>query len=209
MRIRRFLAIGLALIAFFMPAIGRAEPLGTVRLERFDGQNRPNVAITALQNWAFEVDGDVSFTTKLLQRQYLNKVPANIRDRFFQNGGRMILTTQDIAVMTGSPELKGRVLGAQNGFNILIMADDTAIRRCTLHEWGHFLDYQLKYVSRTEDFKQMYRDNINRWVYIGGYGGLEEFFAEAFQQSILDEEYFSRKYPDLYDFMQKNISNIR
>lgn len=204
---KKIAAIGLCLlfVSFGVSGVAKAKPLDIVESKHINAMQGYGHSFLS-RSRDFEIEGTVSIDNVIMQQQYLDKVPISIRNKFFSNGGCMILTAEDIATKIGSPEWEGMILGAQNGNTILIHASSRAISRSTVHEWGHYFDYKLGRVSNSREFRWLYEKNRGRWIYMYGRASSDEFFAESFQQMILYPEEFIKRYPGIYYYILNYIN---
>lgn len=93
-------------------------------------------------------------------------------------------------------------------YKICCKNDEDAVIRSLLHEMGHFVDAEKQMVSSDEKFLQIYTDEAPGSE-LGDYAtsSSDEFFAESFQQMLVDPTYKDRC-PQTCEYIERCYRSI-
>lgn len=155
-------------------------------------------------------DSRVAYVNKIL-----NVVPKTILDSFFVKGGVVVITDKDIATTYyGSTDL-GRIAGLHNSSNNVVYISNNIcdIDKALVHEFGHVLDSLTDWGSKGEDFKAIYiseKDTFEVYSTDDHYKSNEkEFFAEVFQEYILNPKNCEASAKGAFDFVGDKIKSLK
>ena len=149
-----------------------------------------------------------------LTNTYLSYVPKNIMNKFVADGWKVVLTDKNIAKTYYHNTSLGKIVGltVSEDKTIYILATQNAIKSATIHEIGHFVDIQRDVPSSSEEFLADFNNEKNTfevYSYDGHYKRNHfEFFAEVFQESILNPDRCKRTAPKTYEFVRKQAGLI-
>ncbi len=136
------------------------------------------------------------------------KLPTKITDTFFENGWQVILTTKNIEETYWDGEYIGKIAGitVYGDKRIYIQAKQSSIESVTIHEFGHYLDYISNRVSKTPEFMACYEEEQDTEA-LSDYAKTNsmEFFAEAFELYILDEELARKEIPNTVVIIEETL----
>lgn len=140
----------------------------------------------------------------------LNRVPKKLLTIFTKEGWTISVTGENLA----KTHFNGKYSSVQGLTNynekyILIENRDNAINESTIHEFGHFLDYYLNFASSTEEFRNIYNDEVEKFKSNISNSGCvrneREFFAETFYYMYTDS---SKCTSEAYRFINNLINNL-
>lgn len=136
---------------------------------------------------------------------YYSAVPWEIRKAFAANGWKLVVTDQDISSTYYNGPIKGELAGLTNSRTktIYIHENINHIRNALLHEFGHYFDLQKGIVSDDEIMQACFQREKGafdgRWKDdTHAMSNEAEYFAESFQQYILDPKGCKEKQPVTY-----------
>lgn len=162
-----------------------------------------------------QIDGNVSEDLIELLNNELNKVPNSILNRYLNMGGKIILTSHDIATTYYNDYVIGSLMELyDNKQKILyVSARNKAIKRAAVHGMGHVFDSITGWKSYTTDeFKNIFNEEKNTIKIIDGRNyhkqSEKEYFAEAFYHFITDPSTTKSTAPKTVNFFENLISNI-
>lgn len=160
-----------------------------------------------------ESDGDINDLTIDYLNEKLNMIPKPLLDKYFNNGGKILITDKNIATTYYDKYNFGNVIGIHDATKnvIYISNSEYAIDNALIHEFGHVLDNMSGWKSMDEYFYQIFekeKDTFDVYSVDNHYKKNErEFFAEVFQQYILDPESCKSSAPMSYDFVEVMIKS--
>ncbi|EOU1990355.1 hypothetical protein [Clostridium perfringens] len=149
-----------------------------------------------------------------LTNTYLSYVPKNVMNNFVANGWKVVLTDKNIAETYYHDKSLGKIVGLtmSEAKTIYILASKNAIKSSTLHEMGHFVDIQMDVPSNSEEFLEDFnneKDTFEVYSFDGHYKRNHfEFFAEVFQESILNPNRCKKSANKTYDFVKNQVKMI-
>ena len=162
--------------------------------------------------YEFDVEGSVSSELLNYMNSYYQKIPSNVKEAIRNKGWRVCLTTASLKDRYGySGSIAGITDSKAKG--IFVEARKNAIRRATIHEVGHFVDWITGWSSRTEEFLAIYdaeRGSFNEQDKVDNHntGNSTEFFAEIFNQMILYPEICSSSAPMAYTYVMNCMHSV-
>lgn len=146
----------------------------------------------------------------------LNKVPTAIVDKYISIGGKIILTTEDIATKYYGSNKLGNIAGLHNGLTNELHIEDreSAIDRALIHEFGHVLDSLTGWSGvYGEDFKELYYEEKDNLIIDENSNhhkrNAQEFFAEVFRQSLINPERTRKCVPKTFNFINSKIKEVK
>lgn len=142
--------------------------------------------------------------------EYLNKLPRKIVKTLKDDGWKIIITPRNMDEVYSSNiqntvgltfYYKGRIYLQNNTFSIGF---------ATLHEVGHALDYTNDFMSLTNTWDDIYREEAEASE-MGTYfeGSASEYFAQSFQYYFLEPEALKLNAPKSYEFMMEFINRYK
>ena len=145
----------------------------------------------------------------------LGLIPSKLMDMFTSKGYKIILTSYSIGLKHCHPAENISIAGLfePNEKIIYISARESAINGATLHEFGHFIDVELLgFNSQKSDFVNIFNlekdsfqvDSADGWYKTTS----AEYFAEVFQETILNPSRCQSSAPRSYEFVMSKISCI-
>ena len=174
-----------------------------------------NVAAN-LDDYSNKIQKDGSVNDKWITsaNEYWNKIPYNIRKRLIDDGWQLYVTDKDIA-QTFFYGQYSRVAGVTVYYKNLIYFEDrqSAINISVAHEVGHAIDQTLGFISSSEEFINIYNQEKNNFVEVGGSGSQArgsslEYFAESVQQYIYHGDSLKKNTPLTYQFIENAINSL-
>ena len=147
---------------------------------------------------------------------YWNSVPYNIRKYLIKNGWKVCITNKNLQ----EEYYEGRynsVAGVtlSNEKQIYLENRLSAINISMIHEVGHAVDLTKQCLSKKQDFIKIYNEEVGNYVNLENKnmdhinGDSMEYFAEAFNQTILYDKRYEKHAQKTYDYMQNLIKNIK
>ena len=119
--------------------------------------------------------------------EILSMLPENMIDALSESGCGVTITDYDIGKDgyynegTETPDWSAVTVTWSDGHsNIYVEAGKRSIQQSMIHEIGHSVDYLLGEVSETEEFKNIYYDELKVMASAYYRGSEKEYFAEAF-----------------------------
>ena len=142
----------------------------------------------------------------------LDLIPEEELDIILSSGWDIILTDEDFGYENGF-DMSICGLTLYDDKTIYVSASNWAIRRSTIHEVGHALDYELGYPSDTKEFREIFEEekyNFTDCTSIGDnheISDVYEYFASVYQNMILDYEETAAEVPKTVNFIETLIYN--
>lgn len=162
-----------------------------------------------------QIDGQVSENLISLLNYELNKVPSNVIEKFLAIGGKIILTSYDIATTYYNDYSIGSLMELHDGRQqiLYISAREKAIKQGAVHGMGHVLDsitgwnsfkssnflniyHEEKHTLQTEDGGTYHKTNER------------EFFAEVFYQFLLNPDRTIKSAPQAVKFINNLVNTL-
>lgn len=161
------------------------------------------------------VDGNVSSDLINLLNDELNKVPKNIMDKYLNMGGKIILTSHDIATTYYNDYVIGSLMELYDARQqiLYVSARSNAIKRGAVHGVGHIVDHISGWKSyKTNTFVNIYNEEKNKFKPVSGgkyhTTNEREFFAEIFYNLIKSPSTVKSTSPKASSFMIDIIKGI-
>lgn len=161
-----------------------------------------------------KIDGSVNDNIILYLKNKLNLIPDNILSAYFNNGGTILLTSKNISKTYYSEHDFGKIVGLHDATKniVYISNSEYAIDYALIHEFGHVLDSLTDWDSMKDDFKNIFnieKDTLEVYSIDGHYKSNErEFFAEVFQEYIINPETCKNSAPKAFKFIENKINEI-
>lgn len=154
--------------------------------------------------------GNISIENLNLLNSELNKLPKSLLNTFVNSGWNIYVTDEDI----NNNYFGGRFYKVQGATvytekNILITNTEKSIKEATIHEFGHFVDYNFDVTSDDEEFHRIYNEEI--YEFMGRISNTEcvsnekEYFAESFYYMYIDS---SKVMPQTYNYLSNIINQL-
>lgn len=170
-------------------------------------------------NDLIEIKGNAS---DIVIRYTINKignVPNNIVQSFLDDGGKVYITNSNLNSLKTENANENRFNTA--GF-FRHSTEEISIWLSTLlfnsysgtaeHEFGHYLDWKLNWISSTDEFslvmeseKEAFKKHINSNEY---FQSNEEYFSESFSVYCVNPEKLKSYCPMTYDIIKRAIESI-
>lgn len=162
-----------------------------------------------------KTDGNIKASRIDYVNKILNVIPKNILTTYFNEGGVVVITDKDIATTYfGNTDL-GRIAGLYNSSKKIVYISNNVsdIDGSLIHEFGHVLDSLTGWGSMQEEFKSIYakeKDTFKVYSHDEHYKSNErEFFAEVFQESILNPKTCEASAKGAFDFVGDKIKSLK
>lgn len=132
---------------------------------------------------------------------YLDKIPDNVREQFYEDGWRVIFTMEDFGSKYGSGPLTALAVDGEPG--AIYISDKLEDPSSIIHEFGHYVDYTSGYTSECNEFVAVYDAGLDSFLSFCDplpyyYSNSSEYFAEAYRQCILFPDEMSKYCPLTY-----------
>lgn len=144
----------------------------------------------------------------------LRLIPKDLLLSYFNQGGSILITNKDISQTYYSDYNFGNIIGLHDARkNIIFMSNSKyAIDNALIHEFGHVLDSLSGWDSMNEYFLKVFekeKDSFDVESSDGHYKSNErEFFAEVFQESILNPDTCKSSAPEAFNFVNSKIKSL-
>lgn len=162
-----------------------------------------------VNNVPIAVEGDLWTGAHYYANVYYLLTPKEIRDKFQQEGWKIVLTDKNLSDHYYTGDVEGWLSGLTDYAKktIYIYGNFYDIRNALLHEMGHYYDHMLGGASYTEDFKEIYEKEKNQlkpYLEPDSYikSNAQEYFAESFSDYILNNEYIKQNVVETYVFLR-------
>lgn len=139
-------------------------------------------------------------------------IPENIREKFEEDGWKISATTENLG---------RKYFGKKMSILALTVTDEKAIyiddrekaRYSVIHEMGHFIDFSSGFVSGTEEFEEIFNEEVDllrsfHKTHINNTSTAVEYFAESYQAMIIESEKMMEKCPNTYQFVQEVVEKL-
>lgn len=156
-----------------------------------------------------DTDLNVEDSYAVLQ-EMLSKVPANVINRFYADHWGFSLTSDNLSNrFFGGAYAYVRAVTEKEKKTIWMAQNDDAIRLSAVHELGHYVDLTLGWPHESDEFIAIFRED--KYVFDNlaqSSTSPVEYFAEAFQQTILHPEFVEQNAPMTYAYMTSLIRSF-
>lgn len=162
-----------------------------------------------------KTEGNIDDSLVLYLDNLLKVVPKDILDAYFSKGGIILLTDKNIAQTYYGDTSLGRILGLHDANNniVYISNSENAINYALIHEFGHVLDSLTNWGSMGEDFEAIYEAEKDTFIVDSKDGhyklNTREFFAEVFQEYILNPKTCEASAKGAFDFVGDKIKSLK
>lgn len=172
----------------------------------------------ARHNSLLNIEGNVSEEMKDACDRELALLPKDVRNRFVSEGWEFYLMEDTISNRFFHDHNSYMGLTHYDLSSIYVEDRGEAISGAVLHEFGHFLAYNIGIFDRKTDtmnltWQKLYVKNAYRYpeLGIGDYGltNSVEFFGECFMEYINDPETLKKVLPEVYNEMDFIVKNIK
>ena len=138
-------------------------------------------------NISIDYDGMESENYLGYTNEIVGKLPNKLIDALSESGTKIVISDYDIGKDgyynegTETPDWSAVTVTWSDGHsNIYVEAGKRSIQQSMIHEIGHSVDYLLGEVSESEEFKNIYYDELKVMASAYYRGSEKEYFAEAF-----------------------------
>lgn len=143
-------------------------------------------------------------------QEMLAYVPDNITRKFYAEHWGFSLTADNLSDrFFGGAYAYVRAVTEKEKKTIWMAQNDEAIRQSAVHELGHYVDMSLDWAHEKDDFIAIFRSE--KYAFNGSAQSSSspvEFFAEAFQETILHPESVQQNAPQTYAYMTSVINSF-
>lgn len=144
-------------------------------------------------------------------QEMLAYVPSNVMNKFYADNWGFALTSDNLSDrFFGGAYTYVRAVTEKEKKTIWMAQNDDAIRLSAVHELGHYVDMTLGWPHESEAFVAIFRSE--KYAFDGSAQSSSspvEFFAEAFQETLLHPESVQEKAPRTYAYMTALISSFK
>ena len=144
------------------------------------------------------------------QREY-EKVPENIRNNFENSGWNITVANSSIAGRFGY----GYPIQAliRYGDKVIWIDNRYIASTAIVHEMGHYIDYSLGFISSRPEFITIYAEEVPKFcayhsTHENNTNSASEYFAESFQQYVLDPVGLATACPKTFIFIQNCVNSL-
>lgn len=161
-----------------------------------------------------ELDGNVNKKVLNYLKNKLILIPEPILYSYFESGGKIIITDKDISKTYYSGDNLGKILGLHDNRKNIVYISDTeyAIDYSLVHEFGHVLDSKTDWSSMKDEFLNIFseeKEMLEVYSIDNHYKSNErEFFAEVFQEYIINPEKCKETAPKAFEFVKNKINEL-
>lgn len=151
-------------------------------------------------------------------KDFLNSTPDKYRD-FKKDGWKIIISTHPPTYITEIEEKVGyKVAGnTYREYRLIYLyfneKQPEYLLEDFIHEFGHYVDWSVGYVSHSKDFEKIYdkyKDGFKDDSFVvQNYTSISptEFFASCYKDYYINAEALKDGYPELYDFIESSITD--
>lgn len=161
-----------------------------------------------------DTEGDIKRDLLEYLEFKLDLIPDKILSLYFEQQGRILITDKDISQVYYSEYDWGNVVGIHDSIKNIIYISNSkyAIDYALIHEFGHVLDNLTGWSSMEDDFVNIFnkeKETFNVDSVDEHYKENErEFFAEVFQEYIINPEKCKKSAPYAFDFIDKKLKSL-
>lgn len=195
--------------------------LETIKLDENKSQEKNNISAQNITSSRInykdkiDIDGNVSEDLIELLNDELNKIPSFIMSKYFDIGGKIILTSYDIATTYYNDYTIGSLMELHDARKqiLYISARDKAIKEGAIHGVGHVFDSMTGWTSyKTNEFINIFSEEKNtiKTVDGGSYHKTneKEYFAEAFYSFVVNPSVTRSSAPKTVNFLENLMSKL-
>lgn len=159
--------------------------------------------------------GDVSYVDDIVV--LFEKLPSNFKDHFKNDNSRIIITNKDLgSYIYGKKD--SSIKGVCNYFHESGYADvyviyDNTNKYVIYHELGHYMDYELHYISNSSEFIDIWHEEMAYLYMINNTNPAnintpKEYFAEAFCYYMKNRTELQNRCPKTYLFLEDCLKEM-
>lgn len=144
----------------------------------------------------------------------LQCIPENLLLDYFNQGGTILITDKDISKTYYSDYDFGNIIGLHDARKNIVFISNSkyAIDNALIHEFGHVLDSLSNWDSMNKHFLNIFNEEKDSFKVksVDNHYKLNEreFFAEVFQEYILNPDICKSSAPKAFEFINEKIKNL-
>lgn len=196
--------------------LNNAQNVANISIENYaNGSSLENKASLSIDyDKHIQVKGSVSDSILSHLKNRLDLIPKDILSMYFEQGGIILVTDENISEAYYRDSNLGKIIGLHDARKNIVYIENTkyAIDSALIHEFGHVLDSLTGWSSMDDDFKNIFnneKDTFEVYSVDGHYKANErEFFAEVFQEIIINFDSCTKTAPNACNFVQNKISEL-
>lgn len=147
-------------------------------------------------------DGIISDELCKIAETELNKIPTSFKEEFLKSGWHIYITDENLAKEYFNGE-HTKVHGCTfyEKRLILIENNENAVKTATIHEFGHWADNYYGNISKTQEFKNIYKQEYLEFeqVFLRDCKmDITEYFAEGFYYYVKNPDALKKIAPKTY-----------
>lgn len=155
----------------------------------------------------FEFEGEISNESIEIAQKYYFKIPENFRNKFKENGWKIIISNEDLNEKYYESIIPIAGLTIYDDKIIYLGNYGIHLSEAVIHEFGHYFDFINGRISNSEEFLNLFDKEKNNLYFLNNTlknnakKQSSEFFAECFQQYFNRPELLKNACPDTYQFL--------
>lgn len=153
--------------------------------------------------------------SNMVLAEMLGYVPSKLLNMFYADHWGIALTTENLSekYFEGKYTYVRAVTDSQSK-TIWLAQNEEAIRLSAIHEMGHYLDIKLGRPNKAQEFNRIWLKERLDFVVVNGSPNqakqsCSEYFAEAFQETILHPDSMREHTPQTYQYMMNLIAQYQ
>lgn len=145
--------------------------------------------------------------------EVLVTVPQSILDKMYADGWGIAITEESLSEKYYKGIYSSVMAVTDSRIKTIWIANtERAIRNATIHEIGHYIEYSKGYPNRSQEFQAIYLAEKDKFVVVDGSARQArssdlEYFAEAFQETLLHPDSMLENTPMTYQYMINLINS--
>lgn len=169
---------------------------------------------TTSYKYAIETEGNIDEELVTYIDSRLQVIPKVLREAYFNNGGKILVTDKNISKTYYKEYNFGNVIGLHDARkNIIYMSNSKyAVDNSLIHEFGHVLDTLHEWDTMNSEFTEIYNAEKDTFQVKSSDGHYKtnqrEFFAEVLQEYILHPDTCKSTAPKAYEFVKNKIESL-
>ena len=163
-------------------------------------------------NGAIRYDEGVSINFVKKVDSYYLLIPENVRIHFNNSGWIMLISKESLGPRVWGQNIS--VLGTTCYDEHVIYIDNRdKAAPCITHEFGHYIDYSLGFISESEEFINIYNAERNTFcsvhsTHANNTNTYMEYFAESYQVMLTNPQLLQTYCPQTYAFLQQCSNSL-
>lgn len=147
--------------------------------------------------------------------EVLVSVPQPILDKMYADGWGIAITDENLSDKYFNGIYRSVMAVTDSRIKTIWIANtERAIRNATIHEIGHYIEYSKAYPNSSQEFQAIFNAEKDKFVVVGGSarqarGSDLEYFAEAFQETLLHPDSMLENTPMTYQYMINLINSYQ